>query len=404
VEVRNVAAAADRSRVADGGSVPCAVCSAQNVRAFFELRGVPARTSVIAATRDEALAVPRGDILLACCGNCGFIGNQAFDAGLTEYSGRIEDTQSCSAVYSAYLEELAVHIVESLGIRNRHVVEIGCGKGEFLHLLCRAGGNSGTGFDPAFRADRHPCPDDPAVRFVADRFSERYSGTGADLYVSKMTLEHIADVRGFLGMLRRSIGAGSAPLVLFQVPESGRIFREGRVCDVVYEHCSYFTPESLQAAFRRAGFEVLGTRISYGGQHLAIEARPGTVQDCAERPEWLVSLADGFADLCRTRVRSWSAGIREAVAAGRKIVVWGSGSRSVMFLHLSGAEQCVDGIIDINPNRQGSWQSGTGLPILPPESLVDIRPDLIFVMNPIYLDEIRRLLDGFGLQPELVAV
>ena len=57
-----------------------------------------------------------------------------------------------------------------------HVVEIGCGKGDFLRLICRRGlAARGTGFDPAFVADRGRgvCP--------ALIFSSRIAFTEADV-------------------------------------------------------------------------------------------------------------------------------------------------------------------------------------------------------------------------------
>ena len=40
------------------------------------------------------------------------------------------------------------------GLRGKDIIEIGCGKGEFLLLLCEMGNNRGTGFDPGFVSER----------------------------------------------------------------------------------------------------------------------------------------------------------------------------------------------------------------------------------------------------------
>lgn len=45
--------------------------------------------------------------------------------------------------------------------------------------------------------------------------------------------------------------------------------------DVLYQHVHYFTPKSLSALFRRAGFELIGTGSAFFDQHLSIEARTG---------------------------------------------------------------------------------------------------------------------------------
>jgi hypothetical protein len=60
--------------------------------------------------------------------------------------------------------------------------------------------------------------------------------------------------------------------------------------------------------------------------------------------------------------------------------------------------------VDINPHRQGYFMPGTGHPIVGPEQLLEVRPDQVIVMNPIYRKEIGEQLRGLGLEPELLTV
>jgi hypothetical protein len=48
--------------------------------------------------------------------------------------------------------------------------------------------------------------------------------------------------------------------------------------------------------------------------------------------------------------------------------------------------------------------AGTGHPVIAPRDLVDISPELVVVMNPVYLDEIGNDLRELGLSSEVVAV
>jgi hypothetical protein len=60
-------------------------------------------------------------------------------------------------------------------------------------------------------------------------------------------------------------------------------------------------------------------------------------------------------------------------------------------------------VVDINPHRQGKFMPGTGHPIVAPEGLVDVRPEHVVVMNPIYVQEIGRDLARLALSPRLRA-
>ncbi len=45
-------------------------------------------------------------------------------------------------------------------------------------------------------------------------------------------------------------------------------------------------------------------------------------------------------------------------------------------------------MVDINPYKQGMFLPGTGHEVLAPEILIEIKPDLVVVMNQIYRAEI----------------
>ena len=47
---------------------------------------------------------------------------------------------------------------------------------------------------------------------------------------------------------------------------------------------------------------------------------------------------------------------------------------------------------------------GTGHPVVAPKTLVDQPPDLVIVMNPIYVGEITSSLNDLGLKPEIAAL
>jgi SAM-dependent methyltransferase len=135
---------------------------------FFELRGVPTNSCILLASREEALAYPRGDLELAFCPACGFISNLAFDERLTEYSGRYEETQSFSETFNAFHRGLAERLIERYGLRGKNVLEIGCGKGEFIALLAELGNNRGVGFDPGYHEERTAASLAGRLEFVKD--------------------------------------------------------------------------------------------------------------------------------------------------------------------------------------------------------------------------------------------
>jgi SAM-dependent methyltransferase len=387
----------------------CPNCDSAGISVFFELQQVPAHSVLLMPTRESALGYPKGDIRLGFCDTCGFISNVAFDPGLNEYSSRYEETQGFSATFNAFARNLAAGLIERYDLHGKDLIEIGCGKGEFLTLLCEMGHNRGIGFDPSYVSDRTTSEIKDRVTFVTDFYSEKYAGYRADFICCKMTLEHIDRTAEFVRMVRRSIGNRPDTIVFFQVPDVSRVLRDIAFWDVYYEHCSYFSAGSLARLFRSSGFDIVDLRRDYDDQYLMIEARPGSGagDTFPAMEDDLVALEAGvqyYAAECRHRLDRWKTYLQACKREGQRVVLWGSGSKGVAFLTTLGIQDEIEYTVDINPYKHGTFMAGTGQEIVAPEFLREYQPHIVIIMNPIYEDEIRQYLGILGLNAEIVSI
>jgi 2-polyprenyl-3-methyl-5-hydroxy-6-metoxy-1,4-benzoquinol methylase len=380
----------------------CPSCGGSDIRLFYHLEQVPVHSVLLMPTREIAVNYPRGEISLGFCESCGFISNTRFDAQKHEYSGQYEETQGFSPTFQAFHKRLANDIVEKYNVREKTVLEIGCGKGEFLALMCAAGQNKGIGFDPAFVPERNPVEGDFDVRFIRDFYSERYSGYKGDFVCCKMTLEHIPDVARFMKTVRAAIGDRPETTVFFQVPNVNRILDDLAFWDIYYEHCSYFSPGSLAHLFVSTGFRVIDLETDYDDQYLVIVARPvasaaPAVHVCEYETAAVRARVEHFCAHKVPAMAGWKLQLQELKARGSRTVLWGSGSKAVAFLTSLGLADEVEYVVDINPYRQGMYMAGTGQRIVSPEFLRTYKPNVVIAMNPIYRDEIQSTLDSLSL-------
>jgi SAM-dependent methyltransferase len=376
---------------------------------FHQLEKVPVNSVLNLMTRDQAVGFPRGDIALGFCERCGFISNTAFNPSLLEYSEEYESTQSFSPTYSAFARRQAEQLIESHNLRGKDLLEIGCGNGEILTLLCELGDNRGLGFDPAYKEGRVQGSQGIQVDFIKDFYSEKYSGHHADFVYCRMTLEHILDTAEFVGMVRRAIGKNQDVIVFFQVPDATRILQDCAFEDIYYEHCSYFSPGSLARLFRNCGFEVLSLETGYDGQYAMIDARPVIGGSSAILPEeedleQLYSLIKDFPKKFQKKLAGWRNRLDKSYTNGRWVVLWGSGSKVVTFLTTLGLADEIEYVVDINPHRQGHYMAGTGHKIVAPDFLKEYKPNIVIAMNAIYKKEIQKDLKNLGLSPEILTM
>lgn len=387
----------------------CPCCGSKSLFIFYEVRNVPIHSCLLLSTLQDALKFPMGDIILSFCEDCGFIFNVAFDPSVRDYSSIYEDQQCFSSTFNLFAQNLANRLVEKYDLHNKEILEIGCGKGDFLALLCELGNNSGVGIDPAYIKDRVHSKALDRLTFIQDYYSDRYSNYHGDLICCRHTLEHIPNTAGFLTSVRRAIGNRLDTVVFFEVPDVTRVLRELAFWDIYYEHCSYFSLGSLARLFRYCQFEIIDLSKDFDNQYILIETKPVSrkaekVHELEESVKEMAKDVKFFSTHCREKLNQWKNHLNKLYADGRRIVVWGSGSKCVSFMSTLGVKDEIEYIVDINPFRHGKYLPGIGKKIMPPEILRKYKPDVVIVMNPIYYNEIRQMLNSMALTPEVISV
>jgi len=269
----------------------CPVCLSEDITVFLEIDRVPVHCNVLLFTKKEALQASRGDIHLGFCQDCGHIFNKAFNPELMAYSQGYETSLHYSTRFQEYAKKTAEHLVERYRLFGKDIVEIGCGQGEFLNLLCYIGENNGVGFDPSYQPeDRDEQVASGQIRIIQDFYSEKYADQKADLICCRHVLEHVQNPRDFLATLRRSIANQPKTVVFLEMPNAFYTLRDQGIWDLIYEHYSYFTRNSLEALMTQCGFEVLDLYETYKDQFLCVEAFSSEMSKSSEEISQNLSL------------------------------------------------------------------------------------------------------------------
>jgi SAM-dependent methyltransferase len=355
-----------------------------------------------AESRANALRAARGTLELAKCKACGHIYNRAFEPERIDYVYGYENALDFSPRHRSHLNATVERLVCSYALDHKSVIEIGCGTGEFLSLLCAKGGNHGVGYDPT-QSSRVTRVGDGSVTILKETFRPA-SPKSVDLVCSQHVLEHLAELGSTLRQARAVLKHGG--IGYFQVPNGLTIFRDLNIWDLTYEHVSYFSPASLRSALSEAGFSVLRLETSFGGQYLDAEVIAGVA---TEAPLALGGYSDFSGDFPAAFVKVvgyWKDRIASLIGSRRRIVLWGAGTKAVSFLNMLaiGAADGIEYVVDINPRKAGRFLPGTAQKIIPPEYLYDYRPDVVVVMNREYAAEIQSMLESMELYCDVITV
>ncbi len=347
----------------------CPICDAGELERFLRIDRVPVMTTQLWADASTADAAPRGDLDLAVCDHCGAIRNLAFDAALVEYTGDYENSQLFSPAFRDYARELAARLVDEFELRQGTVLEFGCGKGEFLEMLCAAGCAQAVGFDPSYGGEIDQGEYRDRVR-IERRLLGPDDVTPADLVVSRHVIEHLEDPLPAVRALRSATGDPAASLYL-EVPDVRYVLSASGMWDLIYPHVTYFGPGALETLVRRAGFRPTVCESAFGEQFLTMRAVPDTSSVEPEVDEEAVGqvLDDvrRFGAEFRETLAEWQA----LLADGDDTALWGAGAKGVTFLNAVAGGGGIDLVVDLNPRKQGRFLPGTGQKVVSPEQLRD---------------------------------
>ncbi|MEZ5988062.1 MAG: methyltransferase domain-containing protein [Planctomycetota bacterium] len=381
------------------GTTACIVCGSDRSLSCLEAGGLPLLCNALFPTRDEAVACARGDLDLRFCRDCGHLWNRAYEPGRLEYEGDYETSLHFSPLFHDWVTALAGDLVDRHELSGRTVLELGCGRGEFLGLFadrCRC-----VGYDTSFDAGRTELPADVTVH--ARYFDPAVDRDRGDLVACRHVLEHVPRPADLVATLCSATAPGGR--VYLEVPNGLFTLERLGIWDLIYEHVSYFTPSSLGRLLADRGLAVDRLEAGFGGQFLQASFAPDGVAGWRpEDPARLAPLAEGFADTHRRTVAHWSAMVRDRLDRGLDVAVWGAGSKGVTFLNSVDGGAGIRHVVDVNPRKQGLHVPGTGQRIVAPAALGEAGVDAVLIMNPLYEQEIRATLAGAGLRAEVAVV
>lgn len=369
----------------------CPICGGRALTECFTLQDLPVFVNVTAESREEALRAPVGQLSIVQCTHCGFVFNADFQPEQVAYAQGYHAERGDSAVYRSHTEHVAELVREAIAECRGTILEIGCGTGEFLRTLHRKGGRNLNflGVDPSVQIHQ-----EGGIKFDAQLFDEAYlSRVPPDLVllISRHMIEHVVNP---LEMLRLFVRALPENGVLYlETPRLDWILEQGAFFDFGYEHCAYFTDSFMKRLLAAAGLQVIAMEKSYQGQYFSLCARrcaQGAAKGKEElgpvSREELLQAQQGFS-----RVRQAYLYEKNHIALTRDDCLWGCAQKGVVWLNLFDRQSRIC-VVDANPYKQGNFVLGTGHRILAPEELRYRPPKRIFVMNGIYMEEIKAMV------------
>lgn len=267
---------------------------------------------------------------------------------------------------------------DTYGLKDRPVLEIGCGKGEYLALLA-ASGMRAYGIEHAAEA-------------VADCLAQGlqvvqgYLGDAAELpfghhqfagFVCLNFMEHWPNPRQSLQALLPALDEHAIGLI--EVPNFDMIVEKGLFSEFIADHLLYFTEQTLRQFLQNNGFEVLSCQPVWQDYILSAVVRKRVVTDLSFFTEY----RQGISQRLHAYLDRFP---------NRQVAVWGAGHQSLAVIALAQIAARIRYVVDSAPFKQGKFTPASHLPIMSPQVLHTEPVTAVIIMAASYSDEVARML------------
>lgn len=367
------------------------------------LPSAPLTLNYLYKDHEKSLCAPSAPLCLRHCHACGLVyAKQSVNP--SRYDVCYENTQTHSELFIEHLRHVRNLIGEEIPCNDSmHVLEVGCGKGDFLKLLCEGNNWTGDGYDTTYVGPEKACSD--RITFHSRYLSSASVDEEYDLIVCRHVIEHVEDVATFLVDLNGIANKVSADLVMIETPRFEWIREQSAVWDLYHEHKNYFEFNVLMKLCQKAGFSVVRHEPTFEGQYQNIFLRPNVnsaeVEKSGSRVDSLVF--DEFIDEALTSLRSFVSDVVKN-AQGLPWIIWGAGAKGVCLANLvkgMGVDMPAF-VVDLNPAKQGGYLPVTGLSVHAPQADVLGGVGAVVVMNINYLSEVEKIMRNAGVAPRLL--
>lgn len=291
-----------------------------------------------------------------------------------------------AAAYSPEMREVRLQQfaawVEQHQLHQQAVLEIGCGKGEYLNLL-QASGVKAFGIEAS--ADNIAACKTQSLAVEHGFLGETLLKNGPfHGFACFNFMEHWPDPNTVLQALLAHLAPGAVGLI--EVPNFDMMIRERQFSEFISDHLLYFTEDTLRTTLSRNGFEVLSTKVIWHDYILSAEVRKRDPID-------LTGLTRQQAAMTKE--------LQNFVQSYEKVVIWGAGHQALATIALTHIAPHIEYVIDSAPFKQGRFTPATHLPIVAPTNLLTSPPDAVIIMAAGYSDEVAQQLRTMPIKPTI---
>ncbi len=213
-----------------------------------------------------------------------------------------------------------------------------------------------------------------------------------NLLLGNNVLAHVPDINDFVGGMKLLLAPGGQ--ITMEFPHLLRLIDENQFDTIYHEHFSYLSFGTVKRIFEHHGLRMFDVeQLPTHGGSLRIYAchaedprgaEPAVAKLLADEAAfglWRLETYATFAVRVSETKRKLLRFLIDAKEAGKRLAGYGAPGKGNTLLNYCGIRtDFLDYTVDRSPYKQGRYTPGTHIPILPPETLRETRPDYVLIL------------------------
>ena len=356
------------------GNQKCRVCG-QEIFAepLLHYDNMPSAAQYLPSARE--LKIEKGVALEVCqCSGCGLVqlGNDP-----VPYFKEVIRASAFSDEMKAFRHKQFKDFIRQNSLKGKTVIEIGCGRGEYLSIMNRAGAKV-SGLEESAESVAYCIGRGLKVsKGFIDKASACLPKAPYDAFYMMSFLEHLPDPSSTLKGIYNNLTADGIGLV--EVPNFDLILRQKLWAEFIGDHLCYFTKETLTSTLSLNGFQILDCSEVWHDYIISAIVKKRERYDLSQFKEQRRKIKIEIEGYLR-RFRN------------KGVAIWGAGHQALAVIALTEIAGKIKYVVDSATFKQGKFTPATHLPIVQPDLLNSDPVEAIIIMAASYSDEVAMII------------
>lgn len=340
------------------------------------------------------------DLEVYQCSGCGLV--QLSNAPVPYYREVIR-ASAVSEEMKDFRKKQFGDFVNRHSLQRKKIIEIGCGKGEFLSIMQEFAAESyGLEYSEESVAQ---CVKSGLKVFpgFVENADCKLSHSPFDAFFILNFLEHLPDPNAALQGIYNNLTDDGIGLI--EVPNFDMILHKKLFSEFIGDHLFYFTRETLSSTLLLNGFEIVDCKVEWYDYIISAIVHPvrnyqrkaGKVEGAKDTGVAKISNgAKKKTDL--SDFQNHQAKLKNetekylSLFKDKKVAIWGASHQALAIISLLNLSGRIEYVIDSAKFKQGKFTPATHIPIVAPDKLYSDPVDMVIVMAAGYSDEVVKII------------